>query len=83
MVRYESSYLSRMKLQRELIIHQRLQPDIIFVRVILVPLEVDLANSLLVRQITLNRDVAGIDQQVFASVSRDTVQGSAFAAQQE
>lgn len=66
-----NAHLRILKLQRHLVVHQRLEVTVVLFIVLLVALLVDLMNCLLVGQVTLNRDMTCIDDEVPTVLSRD------------
>ena len=70
-------YLSRFEPQEELIIHQRLQSPVIFLAILLAPLEVDFPDYPFVCKVALDGNVSSIDQEVFPLGGGDTGTASA------
>lgn len=64
-------YLGVLEFQGHLIVHQGLKFSVVLIVVLLVTLLVDGLNGLLVGQIALDGNVAGIQDEVVALVSRD------------
>ena len=66
------AHLSGLELDCEFVVHQSLQSSVVFFRVLLLPLGVDLLHRLLVCKLTLNGNMTGIENQMSTCARRDT-----------
>jgi hypothetical protein len=54
-----------------LIVHQRLETLVIFSAILLISLEMYFSNSILLDEITLDRNMTGVDDEVLALMGSD------------